>query len=226
MNVTSLLALGAAALMFLKNDNASGQDNEYSDPQGDAEKALQNALDTGKDLGEDGMNLDGEEDGYYNKNVEKSDLKVYGLLRLGNMLGSLNRCSLTVFVTNDSKSTTYFIKSIAADAYVLGEKIGIKKDYKVDCNVSLKPGQTIDIHLPNSECYMASKTHREKVQDTIKSRAGKKTLTASKKTDLGAIAEIDVRLTWQPRSGAGEPQEAYYTEKPCDARYIDEAFLS
>ena len=230
MNITSLIALGAAALMFLKKDETKSQDkNIYSDPEGDAEKALQNALNTGTDLSaDDALNLDGEEDGYYNANVEKSDLKVFGLMRLGNMNITLNRANLSVFVTNDSKTTSYFIKKVSADAYIYSEKVGFKKDQVKEVNVVLQPGQTIEIQLGNSECYMSGgKTQRDKIRTAIKNKSGYSTASSkSNKTDLGAIAEIDVNLEWQPRSGAGEPIAARYTGKPCDVRYIDEAYYS
>lgn len=227
MNITSILTLAGAALLLMKSKNeSSNKSSSEEDALEAAQAAYDNATESGVDLGADEMNLEDEEDGYYYANAEKNDISVFGLLRIGNLAGTLNRGNLSVYVKNDSTETSYLIRKITADVYVYNEHIGFKKELIKDVNVQLAPGQTIEIQLGNSECYMSSKNQRVKLRDAVKAKCGKKVLTSCRKVDLGNIGEIDVNLEWQPRNGAGTPIKSRYTGKPCDVRYIDEAFYS
>ena len=226
MNITTLLTLGGAALLLFKSNSGSNNTPESDeDAQKAAQSAYDNANESGVDLGADEMNLEGEEDGYYYPNAEKSDLKVYGLLRIGNMAGVLNRAALTVYITNESESTSYLLRKVGADVYLLNEKVGFKKDQEKEINVSIAPGQTVPIQFANTECYMKDKAHRERIRKEITTKCGKKLVTSCPKVDLGNLADIDVNLEWQPRNGAGTPVKARYTNKPCEVRYCGEAFV-
>lgn len=219
MNIKSILKLGLVAVagwLYYKNSNSN---NEYkitfpSDNSG------------GGNGGDETPNPDPKTP---DENAENPDIVVTGNVQVGviNYISGYNgwsRGKVSVKLRNKSTRAVYRIRRVEFELYILGQRVGWKRDMVKDIDKVLNPGKEQIVTFDNTPCILTD--CRDELKELICTEAHKKLITSCSNVKIDDIAQITVTIDWLPGNGAGEEMHNRYVLKPCDLEYKNEAFYS
>jgi len=219
MNVIDILKLGAVAVAgWLYYKNSKSDDNTITFPEDDS-------TGSGSNDGT-GINLDPD---VHNPNAENPDISVTGFVRVGTLnytsgYNGWSRGKIFVKLRNTSERASYIIKKMEVELYILGHRVGFKKDMIQDMNKTLNAGKELVVDFPNTACILTD--CRDQLKKLICTEANKKYITSCSHVKINDIAEITVTIDWLPRNGAGEEMQNRWIGKPCDLEYVSEAWYT
>lgn len=163
-----------------------------------------------------------------NNSVSYPDgLQVSSILRVGNLVGKVMRAKKSLVITNVS-GKTYVIVNPDLSCKVFDKGVGFEKDGLPNEQITIAPGQTIEISSENSIAGFANTETLAKLRDYICEQSGKKYITSCGKISLDGIETADIKFSWQENKDVAPDKwkVAAWLGKPGVLRYCMEAFYA
>ena len=186
------------------------------------QEALQAAIDTYTEA-RDSMSSKSD-DAYYNQNAPLQGILATTILRIGNLVPTINKIQMSVVLTNTTENA-YTITKVEVQPRLFGTAIGTQEGVGLEreLNTYLEPGETKEIQLSGANTVVQAET-KSQLKSAICTAAGKKLITSCPKLNVDGIESADIVFWWKAKSGAGSAKRARYVDMPGLLRYCGEAF--